>query len=99
MMKCDMCFDRTSVGKKPMCATVCPSQALYFGPRAEFERIRSERAVNEFRFNEETVKTKVNVMVSPGTAIMDFDVLSFMSGTEDPMNDLVQLSVWEYEHA
>ena len=28
MMKCDMCYDRTSVGKKPMCATVCPSQAL-----------------------------------------------------------------------
>jgi Fe-S-cluster-containing dehydrogenase component len=26
MMKCDLCFDRTSVGKKPMCATVCPSQ-------------------------------------------------------------------------
>ena len=22
MMKCDMCYDRTSVGKKPMCATV-----------------------------------------------------------------------------
>ena len=28
MMKCDMCYDRTSVGKKPMCATVCPSQAV-----------------------------------------------------------------------
>jgi Fe-S-cluster-containing dehydrogenase component len=26
MMKCDMCYDRTSVGKRPMCATVCPSQ-------------------------------------------------------------------------
>src|SRR3989441_11424248 len=38
MMKCDMCFDRTSAGKKPMCATVCPSQALYFGPLAEIER-------------------------------------------------------------
>ena len=24
MMKCDMCYDRTSVGKRPMCATVCP---------------------------------------------------------------------------
>jgi Fe-S-cluster-containing dehydrogenase component len=31
MMKCDMCYDRTSVGRKPMCATVCPSQALFFG--------------------------------------------------------------------
>jgi Fe-S-cluster-containing dehydrogenase component len=31
MMKCDMCYDRTSIGKKPMCATVCPSQALFYG--------------------------------------------------------------------
>src|SRR6185437_10515472 len=30
MMKCDMCYDRTSVGRKPMCATVCPSQALAY---------------------------------------------------------------------
>ena len=30
MMKCDMCYDRTSVGKKPMCATVCPSGALFY---------------------------------------------------------------------
>ena len=33
MMKCDMCYDRTAFGKKPMCATVCPSEALYFGTR------------------------------------------------------------------
>jgi len=32
MMKCDMCYDRTSVGKRPMCATVCPSQALAYVP-------------------------------------------------------------------
>ena len=30
MMKCDMCYDRTSVGLRPMCATVCPSQALSY---------------------------------------------------------------------
>ncbi len=38
MMKCDMCYDRTSTGRKPMCATVCPSGALYYGTRAEVER-------------------------------------------------------------
>jgi Fe-S-cluster-containing dehydrogenase component len=79
MMKCDMCFDRTSVGKKPMCATVCPSQALYFGPRAEVERTRRERSVNEFRFGRQIVKTKVNVMAQPETTVMDFDVVTFMS--------------------
>ena len=40
MMKCDMCYDRTSVGLKPMCATVCPSQALLFGTREEMARLR-----------------------------------------------------------
>ena len=30
MMKCDMCYDRTSVGRKPMCASVCPSGALFW---------------------------------------------------------------------
>jgi len=35
MTKCDMCYDRTSSGKRPMCATVCPSQALaYVQPSA-----------------------------------------------------------------
>ena len=28
MMKCDMCTDRTSEGYAPMCASVCPSEAL-----------------------------------------------------------------------
>jgi hypothetical protein len=81
-----------------MCATVCPSQALYFGLREEIEGFRPERPVNEFRFNEQTVKTKVNVMAAPGTSVMDFDVLRFMSGAGDEANDLVQLSVWEYDH-
>ena len=36
MMKCDMCYDRTSDGLKPMCASVCPSEALWFGTPEEF---------------------------------------------------------------
>ena len=40
MMKCDMCYDRTSEGKKPMCASVCPSQCLFFGTREEIARLR-----------------------------------------------------------
>jgi Fe-S-cluster-containing dehydrogenase component len=32
MIKYDMCYDRTSVGKRPMCVTVCPSGALAYGP-------------------------------------------------------------------
>jgi len=40
MMKCDMCYDRTSSGKKPMCATVCPSQALFYGTNEQIEEMR-----------------------------------------------------------
>lgn len=63
MMKCDYCYDRTSVGKRPMCATVCPSQALAFTTREEIERTRRGKAVNEWRFGDEIVRTKVYVLV------------------------------------
>jgi Fe-S-cluster-containing dehydrogenase component len=65
MMKCDLCYDRTSVGKKPMCASVCPSQALFFGTRDEIERLRPRsRVVNAFRFGTQIITTKVNLLVS-----------------------------------
>src|ERR687891_349189 len=61
MMKCDMCYDRTSTGKKPMCATVCPSGALFFGTRQEIDRLRSRTApTNRFQFGGQTIATKVN---------------------------------------
>lgn len=63
MMKCDLCYDRTSIGKRPWCATVCPSQALAFTTREEIERTRSGVAINEWRFGDERVRTKVHVMV------------------------------------
>src|SRR3954471_16933816 len=63
MMKCDMCYDRTSVGKRPMCATVCPSGALTFTTREEIERTRQGVPINEWRFGGEVVRTKVHVMV------------------------------------
>ena len=64
MMKCDMCYDRTSVGKKPMCATVCPSQALFFGTREQILALRPRSTpTNEFRFGEQTITTRVNVLV------------------------------------
>lgn len=95
MMKCDMCFDRTSAGKRPMCATVCPSQALFFGPPEEVQRLRREHPVNRFHFGRQTVQTKVKVMVGPENESLDFDVAGFMSGAGEPVHDLVKLSVWE----
>jgi Fe-S-cluster-containing dehydrogenase component len=78
MMKCDMCYDRTSVGKKPMCVTVCPSGALAFGPRDEIEKIRRERSTNVFQFGPQTVRTKVQLLVPAGTGEVEMDVAAFM---------------------
>ena len=59
MMKCDMCYDRTCVGLKPMCASVCPSQALFFGTREEMERLRPHVApINTFQFGVQTITTR-----------------------------------------
>jgi len=69
MMKCDMCYDRTSAGKKPLCATVCPSGALFYGTRQDVDRLRPRGApVNQFQFGRQTIATKVNMMVPRGPA-------------------------------
>ena len=69
MMKCDMCYDRTSVGKKPMCASVCPSQALFYGTRDEIERLRpSSQPIHTFRFGMQEITTKVHLMVRRDSA-------------------------------
>ena len=72
MMKCDMCYDRTSTGRRPMCATVCPSGALAFTTIEEIMRTRQGRAVNDWQFGEQHVRTKVYVLVP--TAVTHVDV-------------------------
>jgi Fe-S-cluster-containing dehydrogenase component len=67
MMKCDMCYDRTSIGKKPMCATVCPSQALFYGTAEEIARLRPMSSpTNRFQFGAQTITTRVFVMAPRG---------------------------------
>jgi len=74
MMKCNMCYDRTSAGKKPMCATVCPTQALYYGTRAEMAMMRpNSTPVNNFIFGKESVSTKVNIMMPKGSTVLRVD--------------------------
>lgn len=63
MLKCDLCYDRTSVGHKPMCATVCPSQALLFVRHEEVAGLRANRPVREFLIGALKVRTKNAVMV------------------------------------
>src|SRR6266478_4375279 len=79
MMKCDMCYDRTSVGLKPMCATVCPSGALYYGPREAIAQNRRAHPTNIFVFGRQVVKTKVHMMVGPAVEEAELDVTNFLA--------------------
>src|SRR5713101_347666 len=79
MMKCDMCYDRTSVGLKPMCATVCPSGALYYGPREAVAQNRRAHPTNIFVFGRQVVKTKVHMMVGPAVEEAELDVTNFLA--------------------
>jgi Fe-S-cluster-containing dehydrogenase component len=95
MMKCDMCYDRTSIGLKPMCASVCPSQALFFGTREEIERLRPRsQAINSFQFGNQTVTTKVNMMVPAHLSLKLIDVAASlhqtsMAQTMTPVEDVL----------
>jgi Fe-S-cluster-containing dehydrogenase component len=77
MMKCDMCYDRTSIGKRPMCATVCPSGALHFCTWEEIEHLRPRSMPhNRFVFGNQEVHTKVYMMVPRGSEGKTIDVLA-----------------------
>lgn len=98
MMKCDYCYDRTSVGKKPMCATVCPSQALTFTTREEIERTRPGTAINEWQFGSEKVKTKVHVIVPADVKKVEVGLVKLRrkDGAETDSNDVAAwLESWE----
>ncbi|HWV56776.1 MAG TPA: 4Fe-4S dicluster domain-containing protein [Longimicrobiales bacterium] len=85
MMKCDMCYDRTSVGLKPMCASVCPSQALFFGTREEIERLRpGSKPVNTFRFGAQLIRAKVYMMVPREPAL---DLVDVAMALHEPVID------------
>lgn len=81
MLKCDMCYDRTSIGLKPMCTTVCPSETLFFGPKSVIEKLRKNKPNNEFTFGKQKITTKVYLMSDNSDAPVDMDVVDFMSSS------------------
>jgi Fe-S-cluster-containing dehydrogenase component len=97
MMKCDMCYDRSSVGKKPMCATVCPSGALTYTTMEDIQRTRRGIPVNSWRFGGEEVKTKVYVMVPREVERIDIGLVQIQSTPkqlpEDPYDVALMLEV------
>jgi Fe-S-cluster-containing dehydrogenase component len=83
MMKCDMCYDRTSAGRRPMCATVCPSQALTFGPPDVIARQRAAVATRDFQFGHAQVRTKVFMMAPASAPVVTVNVEDYMEGQSD----------------
>lgn len=96
MMKCDMCYDRSSVGLTPMCAAVCPSGALFYGTREEIERQRpNSRPVNQFQFGRQKITTLVKMMVPKDATIDRIDATDAMR--DQPPGDLVLLNIFDDE--
>jgi Fe-S-cluster-containing dehydrogenase component len=63
-MKCNLCYDRTSYGLAPMCATVCPTGALFYGTIEELQAERPGVEVSaQFSFGAAEVATGVAVVV------------------------------------
>jgi Fe-S-cluster-containing dehydrogenase component len=85
MMKCDMCYDRTSVGSRPMCATVCPSQALAYVTPAQIAATRREQPSNVFYFGRQKVTTKVYMMVPEGAASVSIDAADYVWEEDDAL--------------
>jgi Fe-S-cluster-containing dehydrogenase component len=83
MMKCDLCYERTAAGKKPMCATVCPSQALAYVPAEQIARERRETPVNVFEFGRQRVTTGVFMMAGSGRDRIVADVADSIWESED----------------
>ena len=92
MQKCDLCFDRTSAGKKPMCATVCPTGALFYGTREEIERLRPRsKPINKWRFGNQSIETRVWVMVPEDVEEMVVDWPAMLAGSGGPVELAVKL--------
>ncbi|HVU64016.1 MAG TPA: 4Fe-4S dicluster domain-containing protein [Phycisphaerales bacterium] len=97
MMKCDMCYDRSSVGLKPMCASVCPSQALFFGTHEELELARPQStAIDRFKFGEQTITTKVKMMAPKRACPEHLDVTAALDPNPPPRT--VRLGVLNGHH-
>ena len=67
-----------------MCATVCPSGALAFTTIEEIMRTRQGRAVNDWQFGEQHVRTKVFVLVPTAVTHVDVTVIPLDSLRRTP---------------
>jgi Fe-S-cluster-containing dehydrogenase component len=79
-MKCDMCFDRTSEGLKPMCASVCPTGAISFGTYEQIVPLRRTKPVKSHVFGNQQVETKVYLMLPTESEEVEVDGCGVFEG-------------------
>jgi hypothetical protein len=65
------------VGKRPMCATVCPSQALAYVTPETIAATRREKPVNTFWFGNQKITTKVYMMAPANVEGIAIDVADY----------------------
>jgi Fe-S-cluster-containing dehydrogenase component len=80
MQKCNLCYDRTSQGKGPMCATVCPTQAIFYGTYEEWllagRGQQGAKPVNTFYFGRQRVRTRNYVIMREEDEALDLMALA-----------------------
>jgi len=79
MRKCNLCYDRTSQGKGPMCATVCPTQAIFYVTYEEWvaagRGLQGAKPVNVFYFGRQRVRTRNYVVLTEEDETLDLMAL------------------------
>jgi Fe-S-cluster-containing dehydrogenase component len=82
MRKCNLCYDRTSVDLPPMCASVCPTQAIFYGTYEEWVQAgrgqQGAKPVNVFYFGKQRVRTRNYVVMRE-----EHDALDLMALAEE----------------
>jgi len=86
MQKCNLCYDRTSQGKGPMCATVCPTQAIFYGTYEEWLAAgrgkQGAKPVNIFYFGRQKLRTRNYVVMKKDDE--ELDILALVDAVDRP---------------
>lgn len=87
MRKCNLCYDRTSVDLPPMCASVCPTQAIFYGTYEEWIQAgraqQGARPVNVFYFGKQRVRTRNYVVMREEQDALDLMELAQQAALGD----------------
>lgn len=58
MFKCDLCYDRTSQGRPPMCASVCPTDTIQFLEEDEAKAMMNKKVQYKWGFGPTEIITR-----------------------------------------